>query len=71
LENPLGDPANTSTEVPLGPVILPAMAIVLPPPLTIKFFVRLVAETVNGCGAELILTVEDAAAKEPGSMPIM
>ena len=71
LEKPLLLAANMSTEVPDGPVTVPDMVTELPPPETMKFFVRVVAETVNGCGAELKVTVEEAAAKEPGSMPSM
>lgn len=70
-ENPLLLAAKMSTDVFAGPVTVPDMVTELPPPETIKFFVRLVAETVNGCGTELNVTVELALAREPGSTPSM
>src|SRR3989338_937211 len=71
LENPLLLEAKTSTDVPEGPVTFPDMVTEFPPHETIMFFVRFVAETVKGWGAELNVTVEEALAKEPGSMPTM
>ena len=70
-ENPLLLEAKMSTDVFAGPVTVPDIVTELPPPETMKFFVRLVADTVNGWGAELNVTVEEAAAREPGSMPSM
>src|SRR3989344_3128947 len=70
-EKPTEEAAKISTEVPFGPVALPLSEMVLPPPVTMMFFVRLVAETVNGCGTELYVTVEEAVASDPGSMPTM
>ena len=71
LENPLLLDAKISTDVPEGPVTVPDIVTELPPPETMMFFVREVAETVKGWGAELNVTVEDAFASEPESIPIM
>ena len=45
--------AKISTDVPLGPVTVPESVMVPLPPVTMMFFVRFVAETVNGWGTEL------------------
>jgi hypothetical protein len=70
-EKPVGEAAKTSTDVLAGPVIVPEIATVLLPPETVMFFVLFVGVSENGCGTELYVTVEEALAREPGSIPIM